>query len=63
MIAYEIQTVRNGQWTNDVTLLGDSLDQSANRWGTESEALAAMDELIKLWPEERSRLRVVAADV
>lgn len=59
---YEIQSVQNGRWTNDASLLGDGIDQSANCWGTEKDALAAMYELINIWPESRSRLRVVAAD-
>ena len=60
MTVYEIQTVSNGHWTNDASLLGDGLDQSANCWSTEADAIATMNELLDIWPD--AKLRVVAVD-
>ena len=64
---YKVQSFLDGQWTDDAALLGHGIDQSANCWDTEEEALAAMDVLnvdllIKTWPQASPCLRVIAVD-
>jgi hypothetical protein len=55
---YEIQTLANGQWTNDPTHLGHGCTSDDNRWPTKAEALAAVDDLAACGFDRRD-LRVV----
>jgi len=47
-MAYRIETLDNGEWTNDASLLGHGLSQSDNEFASELEATNAIDDLIAL---------------
>jgi hypothetical protein len=47
-VAYRIETLDNGEWTDDASLLGHGLSQSDNEFASELEATDAIDELIAL---------------
>jgi hypothetical protein len=57
-MAYQIETFNDGEWTDDVSLLGLGARQDDNVWPTEASALAACEDLI-LVGFDRSELRVV----
>lgn len=56
MIYWEIQSFFNGEWTNDVSLLGEGLNQNDNLFGTEKDAQDTMKELQTLWSDAELRV-------
>jgi hypothetical protein len=56
-----VETLFNGQWTDDASLLGEVCAQECNEFVDELEALAAIDELVEVG-FKRSNLRVVEID-
>lgn len=44
-MAYEIQVLNQGEWTNDVTLLGHGCRQDDNLFTSQEEAIAAIADL------------------
>jgi hypothetical protein len=57
MISFRIETLTSEGWTDDASLLGFGVNQSANRWPTQAAALAACEELGRVL--DAARLRVV----
>ena len=45
-MAFRIETLSNGEWTDDASLLGHGCTQEDNEWPDEAQALAAIDALV-----------------
>jgi hypothetical protein len=59
MQAFKIETLVNGEWTDDASLLGFGCNQGDNLWPSQAAALAACIELCAVL--DPTRLRVVPA--
>jgi hypothetical protein len=58
MQAFKIETLVNGEWTDDASLLGFGCNQGNNLWPSQAAALAFIELCAVLDP---TRLRVVPA--
>jgi hypothetical protein len=45
-MAFKIEIYSYGVWTDDASLLGHGVEQTANEFSDELEALAAIDDLV-----------------
>jgi hypothetical protein len=61
MSYYRIETLHNGQWTDDPSLLGDGCAGELNEFGSDLEAIDAIDDLVAVG-FRREDLRFVEID-
>ena len=47
-MAFQIEVFRNGEWTDDASLLGHGCKSEDNLWPCEKSAQAAIDDLIEV---------------
>jgi hypothetical protein len=61
MAFFRIEILNNGEWTDDASLLGHGCSQADNEFGSDLEAIDAIDELVAVG-FRREDLRFVEID-
>ena len=61
MSFFRIETLSNGKWTDDLSLLGHGCNDGDNEFASDLEAINAIDELVAVG-FRRDDLRVVEVD-